>query len=78
MQQIEAGAAVHVPLDELEPVDLAFDVALARWLFRASQQHRDPVADGRLSPPVRSLVQLQAMRQRREVSVAEHAEEALG
>ena len=27
-QQIEAGAAVHLPLDELESVDLPFNVAL--------------------------------------------------
>ena len=30
-QQPEAGAAVHLPFDELKSVDLAFDVALTPW-----------------------------------------------
>ncbi len=30
-QEIEAGTAVHLPLDELESVHLAFDVALTPW-----------------------------------------------
>ena len=30
-QKIEARTAVHLPLDELESVDLPFDVALTPW-----------------------------------------------
>ena len=30
-EQVEAGSAIHLALDELEPVDLAFDVALTPW-----------------------------------------------
>jgi len=34
-QQIEAGAAVHGALDELEAVDLAFDRAIAPGLLKS-------------------------------------------
>ena len=35
-QQIEAGSAIHLAFDELESVDLPFDVALTSWHVRAA------------------------------------------
>ena len=36
-EKIEAGAAIHGTLDELEPMDVAFDRSIAPWLLEGGQ-----------------------------------------
>ncbi len=78
-QQIEAGSAIHLAFDELESVDLPFDVALTPWQrqggFGCSEVSFEPCGEARQGCVFRGS---DPRDQSRRLPLTDDAEEVLG
>ena len=78
-QKVEASSTIHLALDELEPVNLAFDVALVPWQPESFAYGVDVSFESGCEPGQRGITcGLKPRRKCLEVPVLEHAEETLG